>query len=321
MGMLKQHIYELQQNRLTNPAAIKTANNRIICPRDVFVQFCHDFASEEWQSNPLKRTRKLEQFTFLWAGQGEIIRPKNAVQHAACTGIQTHYDYCALRPGQVAQRRWQCYCNGCIELMRVGPAGFVADMDVPGCLRASEEAYAFSKRATQQLGSAAASKRSGLRRKNGQSMARQIKTGDFCLFQNRARDGQEELWLGRAVSVPPHHDEGQCCKQVATGKATTIARVRYDVGDYMIGVQWYAKGERGLYRRWDAELPGLQNSSELVAIGVEPEKVSGPALPQRALRSGSRGYAKAVADEAAREKKRRYRIADQTWAVALGSVV
>jgi hypothetical protein len=163
----------------------------------------------------------------------------------------------------VAQRRWQCFCNGCIELLRVGPSALGASsLAVPGCVRASEAAYQSSKRTTNQLGSTAASQRSSKRRKDGSSLASKIKgPGTFCLFQNRAGHGDEELWLGRTTSVSPHLPQGQCTKHIPRRTTETIAEIRFDSGDHMIGVQWYAKGERGLYRRWDAEAPSLQNSA------------------------------------------------------------
>jgi hypothetical protein len=89
MGMLKQHIYELQQNRLTNPGAIKTEDHRIKCPRDVFIQLLNDFGSETWEANEKKRRRVVEKFTLIWAGQGDIKRPKNTAEHATCKGIQS----------------------------------------------------------------------------------------------------------------------------------------------------------------------------------------------------------------------------------------
>jgi hypothetical protein len=229
------------------------------------------------------------------------------------------YQYCTLRPGYVAQRRWQCFCNGCIELLRVGPSALGASsLAVPGCVRASEAAYQSSKRTKNQLGSTAASQRSSKRRKDGSSLASKIKgPGTFCLFQNRAGHGDEELWLGRTTSVSPHLPQGQCTKQIPRRTTETIAEIRFDSGDYMIGVQWYAKGERGLYRRWDAEAPSLQNSTELVAIDVSPELASGDALPRCAPRTGTA----AEAAEIAKEKGRRYRIPAAVWATALGRVV
>jgi hypothetical protein len=185
-------------------------------------------------------------------------------------------------------------------------------------VRASEAAYQSSKRTTNQLGSTAASQRSSKRRKDGSSLASKIKgPGTFCLFQNRAGHGDEELWLGRTTSVSPHLPQGQCTKQIPRRTTETIAEIRFDSGDYMIGVQWYAKGERGLYRRWDAEAPSLQNSTELVAIDVSPELASGDALPRCAPRTGTA----AEAAEIAKEKGRRYRIPAAVWATALGRVV
>ena len=70
----------------------------------------------------------------------------------------------------------------------------------------------------------------------------------------------------------PGDPEGKCCRKIGDGEAKTIARVRFDVGDFMIGVQWYTKGAGGLYEIQSEIAPYRQNSTELAAVDVDVTK-------------------------------------------------
>ena len=143
--------------------------------------------------------------------------------------------------------------------------------------------------------------------------------GTFCLFQNRAARGSEDLWLGRTVCLPDHFQDGQCCRQIGSGETGTIAGLAFNKGDNMIGVQWYVRGDRNLYSRWDIEAPSLQNCTELVAIDVGVVLASGP--KRRAPESRPLRSEKARQEEATKEKRRRYSIPAGDWAVALSHVI
>ena len=91
----------------------------------------------------------------------------------------------------------------------------------------------------------------------------------------------------------------------------------YAAGDYIIGMQWYARDVgTGLYSVWTKDPVDFQCSTELVCL-VEPALHSGPTVRRR---SGSIRNAAARRAEERDEAGRRWKLSQEELDVAMHDV-
>ena len=286
-GMLKQWLRTRAIEAVTDAGVITTTSGTISTPFDCYEQWNAFFASDTWRQN--HQDKKINEFQFFWAAPGVIERPTTDVVYEKVPGIQKSYQFVAVRNGVVLARRSSCWCDACARRTSALSSTGVVD----GCVHATRpdaEQHEFQEHSVLEMSTAATGQRRLRSQTAGRGMAEKIAPWQWLLAQARD-DPDDTLWLGRTVPLWEEGFEGQCRKKAV--EEHVFQGVKFDKGDYMIAVQWYAVDAQDPDRRTFVEhTPHVDflNSTELrlCGDGLEIDLVKGQKRSKRTARVNRR---------------------------------
>ena len=274
-GMLKQFLRKIINGSQHHEDLVKTTSGRLASPFDCYEQLKYQFQSEKWKAKRagMKKATRIREFTFIWAGPADIVRPKpfHPARFHRIHGIQSHYQYLSLQcKGKMAVRENSCWCNACTAVALSGPsAEFLShELKCTGCKRGEDELYQYRESNCHMLegvGAGALAHRAGT---DGNKLASGgIGGGEWVLFEV-VSGGRSDLWLGKTEVFPvwpglnSEITRGKCAVQ-HKGKDTMFigdvgSKIKWVPGDWLVAVRWYeCVGERK-YKWWEEGLKEVE---------------------------------------------------------------
>ena len=196
------------------------------------------------------------------------------------------YLFWALREGVVAKREFACWCSACMQTslpdLQARTVKQITHLHCPEC--ESPELVWQEKTVDREDAAGVANARTRAR-VHARALASQLTRaldrkvggvgGVWIAVQNRGEEDPDQYWIGKALSYKVHSAGGDV--------EGTGGRVRYDIGDLEVQVQWYTRDvsggdERRTFQLWKPDLEaggggGFSfNSVELRAVGLEASK-------------------------------------------------
>ena len=122
--------------------------------------------------------------------------------------------------------------------------------------------------------------------------AMRIEIGDWVLFEGGDYDGEEVIWLGRAVRNTDNRFKNTC-KWVNMGRSKVLCGVTIGRNDIALSIRWYHQISMHLDRkcdyRYENEASSIQNHAYFLFGGFEMAQIKGP--PKKYVPTRSRAHA------------------------------
>jgi hypothetical protein len=190
------------------------------------------FCTETWQQDHgLDSKFTINRVSIVEAHSHEIDRRAEEL-YEPVVGIRKSFGYMALSKERVLQRWFDCWCPECMHAEGVGKGTMDSNYQVCGC-RSKEPWWEHSVALLGTRGIGAQKKEA---QRRGRDLASRLKLGTFIAVEDRKAPPGTVAFL---IGITLDSGNGTCIKEHVKGPRKTIAKTRFDDGDYAIQVQWY----------------------------------------------------------------------------------
>lgn len=223
---------------------ILTSDGHILSPQQVAEHLKRRFETEEFQAAAVNKT--IKKVVVLYSPTAEIVRPQPDHTYDSMPGMKKTFLFMPVREGVTLQRSFACWCNACMHAWAPGEGSMDSNYACKGCCSPDLKWRETSIGRTDAAGVSNARRRSlgKARELTKQLQAHFGRSSEpiWVAVQNRGEDDPDQYWIGRALRVEKVYTEPGSI-------AGSAGRVRYDVGDCEIAVQWFQRDVSGASER------------------------------------------------------------------------
>jgi hypothetical protein len=236
--------------------------------------------------------RTINEVVVLYTPTAEIMRPVGQ-DFESMPGMKKTFLFMPVREGVTLQREWACWCGSCMQASAPGEGTMDSSYRCVDCASADAEGCDWRETSIERSDAAGVANAKARTRQTSRSLRDQLVAhfakSDCAVWvavQNRGEVDPDRYWVGRATRIEKTY-------ATAGSVAGTGGRVRYDVGDVEIEIEWFQRDisggdERRIFTAWkrvvDADgkvvdagpVEGHKytfNSTELRMINVEMQLV------------------------------------------------
>ena len=267
---------DIIDDRPPDRKTIKTASGNILTPEEVAEHLKASFNTDEYVRSHMHKT--INEVVVIYTPIAEIKRVTTN-KYSAMPGMKKTFLFMAVREGVTLQRKFACWCDGCMRASAPGEGSMDSNYECVECPSSQELPWLETVVEREDAaGVANGRKRTRVHAKDlRDQLQKHFLSSNQPVWvgvQNRGEDDPDQYWIGRALRIVKTHEENG-----------TVGRVRFDAGDVEIAVEWYERDisggdERRVFRRWEADLEAGNggpvedtvytfNSTELRMINVE----------------------------------------------------
>ena len=249
------------------------------------------FNTAEFVQSHLKKA--INEVVVLYTPTAEIVRPVGQ-DFDPMPGMKKTFLFMPVAEGVTLQRPWACWCEACMQASAPGEGTMDSNFRCIDCASVGAEGCQWKETSVQRTDAAGVGHAKARTRQLARDLRDRLRAhflsrpsqSVWVAVQNRGEDEPDQYWIGRAIRL------GEPFKSAGSVPGTG-GRVRYDVGDCEIEIEWYQRDisggdERRLFTAWtcvvDADgklvdagpVEGQKytfNSTELRMINVEMQLV------------------------------------------------
>lgn len=249
-----------------NPTVL-TSNGHILSPAQVAEHLQARFQTNEFICTHLLST--INEVIVEYTHTRQIVRPQPDHVYDSLPGMKKTFLFQAVREGVLLMRSFSCWCCACFRAWGAGMGTMDSNYHCQQCESLQLTWNEVSIERTDAAGISNMRKRSLAKArqltKQLQAHFARSNVPVWVAVQNRGEEDQDQYWIGRAIRIEKVHS------RIGSVEGTA-GRVRYDIGDCEIAVEWFERDEvsggqeRRIFKRREGHNVYTFNSTELRLI-------------------------------------------------------